>query len=60
MYHYLTVDIVMRDCESIEDAMNKCSDLMPQYPDESTKHMESWAFLKVREPSTGKIEEFDG
>jgi hypothetical protein len=45
-YHYLTINVVMRDCDSIEDAHNKCSILMPQFPDENTKSMESWEIIK--------------
>lgn len=45
-YHYLTINVVMRDCDSIEDAHNKCSVLMPQFPDTNTKYMESWEIVE--------------
>lgn len=48
-YHYITVNIVMRDCDNEEDAKAKCSILLPQYPDENTQHMESWEIVKVDE-----------
>jgi len=57
MYHYITVDIVMRDCESITDARRQCTKLLPCNPDETTKYMESWSILKIREPSTGNVDE---
>ena len=44
----------MRDCDSIEDAIKKCGILLPQYPDENTVHMESWAISEVYETATGK------
>lgn len=47
MYHYVTVRIVMRNCETIEDATQKCSNLMPYNPDENTQHMESWEITEV-------------
>jgi hypothetical protein len=49
MYHYVTICVVMRDCESSDEAEYKCGILMPQYPDENTKHMESWEIAEVRE-----------
>ena len=49
MYHYITIEVVMRDCESIEDAKQKCGILLPQYPDENTQYMESWEIMEVRE-----------
>ena len=49
MYHYITVQIVMRDCDSDDDARKKCGNLMPQYPDENTRHMESWEIVEVRD-----------
>lgn len=49
MYHYITVEITMRDCKSVEDAKQKCGILLPQYPDENTQHMESWEIIEVRE-----------
>jgi hypothetical protein len=55
MYHYVTICAVMRDCTSTDDAIRQCGKLMPQYPDETTKHMESWVVVEVSEPSTGKV-----
>jgi hypothetical protein len=49
MYHYLTVTIVMRDCESKTDAKRKCVKLLPCHPDENTVYMESWEIVKVVE-----------
>lgn len=54
MYHFLTISVVMRDCESLEDAKQKCGQLLPQYPDENTVHMESWEIITV-ESRTGTI-----
>jgi hypothetical protein len=54
MYHYITIDIVMRDCESITDARRQCTKLLPCHPDETTKHMESWVISEVYETATGK------
>ena len=54
MYHFLTISVVMRDCESLEDAKQKCGQLLPQYPDENTTYMESWEIVTV-EPRTGTI-----
>lgn len=50
MYHYITIDVVMRDCKSADDAREKCGELMPCNPDENTKHMESWYITRVRNP----------
>ncbi len=50
MYHYVTIHVVMRDCKSKEDAIEKCGILMPQYPDENTKYMESWEIIKAISP----------
>jgi hypothetical protein len=47
MYHYITVDIVMRDCDSPVDAVRRLNSLMPQNPDETTQHMESWSVEQV-------------
>lgn len=47
MYHYLTLQVIMRDCKSADDAREKCADLMPQYPDKNTKYMESWFISRV-------------
>jgi len=55
MYHYITITTVMRDCRDKDDAIEQCSKLMPQYPDETTQHMESWTIVEVSEPSTGKV-----
>jgi hypothetical protein len=49
MYYYITVDIVMTDCKSVEDAKAKCSCLLPYHPDENTRHMESWEIIDIRE-----------
>lgn len=49
MYHYITVEIVMRDCKSVEDAKRKCERLLPYKPDENTYNMESWEIVEVRE-----------
>jgi hypothetical protein len=49
MYHYVTICVVMRDCESASDAEIKCSSLMPHNPDENTMYMESWEVVEVRE-----------
>lgn len=57
MYHYITITAVMRECKDKDDAIRQCSMLMPQYPDETTQHMESWTIVQVREPSTGKVYE---
>lgn len=54
MYHYVTINAVMRDCHSIGDAIEKCGILLPQYPDENTAHMESWVISEVYETATGK------
>ncbi len=48
MYHYFTIEVVMRDCESVDDARSKCADLMPQNPDENSRYMESWFVTKAR------------
>ena len=60
MYHHLTITVVMRDCDDKDDAISQCSKLMPQYPDETTQHMESWTIEEVREPSTGKVYDESG
>lgn len=49
MYHYVTVEVVMRDCESVEDAIQKCERLLPYKPDENCTYMESWEIVEVRE-----------
>jgi len=60
MYYFLNISVVMRDCDSMDDAIRKCSRLMPQYPDETTQHMESWTIEKVRESSTGETRDESG
>jgi len=49
MYHYITVQIVMRDCHSEEDAQMKCERLLPYNPDENSTYMESWEIIDVRD-----------
>lgn len=49
MYHYINVEIVMRDCESVDDAIERCESLLPLCPDENTVYMESWEIMEVRE-----------
>lgn len=49
MYHYITLQVVMRDCTSVNEAIEKCESLLPQYPDENTVYMESWEVVKVVE-----------
>lgn len=48
-YHYITISIVMRDCDSVSDAVVKCETLLPYKPDENTQYMESWEIVKVVE-----------
>lgn len=48
MYHYVIIHAIMRDCKSKEDAEQKCKALLPQYPDENTKHMESWEIIESK------------
>jgi len=43
MYHYVNLDIVMRDCENSEHALRELFKLLPRHPDESTRHMESYS-----------------
>ena len=50
MYHFLTISVTMRDCKSLEDAKQKCQDLLPKYPDENTTYMESWEIVTVEQP----------
>jgi len=52
-YHYVTVQIVMRECESKTDATEKCSQLLPYNPDENTKYMESWEITNIRSSDNG-------
>lgn len=56
MYHYITLNIVMRDCESIEDAIKRCETLLPQNPDENTQYMESWEIVQVGTPYDQLVE----
>lgn len=49
MYHYITLDIVMRDCKDEVDARLKCERLLPYNPDENSTYMESWEILEVVE-----------
>jgi hypothetical protein len=58
-YHYIHAEFVMRDCKSIEDAIKQFERLMPQHPDESAIHMESWAVLTVHDPVTGESREIE-
>jgi hypothetical protein len=48
MYYYMTIQVVMRDCENAQDALEKCSRLLPYHPDENTTHMESWEITEAR------------
>jgi hypothetical protein len=52
-YHYVTVQIVMRDCESETDARRNCVKLLPCHPDETTKYMESWEITNIRSSDNG-------
>lgn len=52
-YHYVTVQIVMRECESKTDAKRKCVKLLPCHPDETTKYMESWEITDIRSANNG-------
>lgn len=59
-YYYLTLDVVMRDCHSAQDAVVKLNQLMPENPDETTTYMESWAIEKIRNPEiASKREQYD-
>lgn len=49
-YYYVTLDVVMRDCDSPVDAVRQMTRLLPQHPDETTQHMESWSVEAVRWP----------
>jgi hypothetical protein len=42
MYQFLTVHVTMRDCETKEEAIERLSQILPQYPDENTTYCESW------------------
>ncbi len=54
-YHYITVSIVMRDCESATHAKVRCEELLPCDPDENTKYMESWEIVEIRAADTARI-----
>jgi hypothetical protein len=58
MYHYLTIEVVMRDCESPDDARSKCADLMPCNPDESSRYMESWFVTHARSSNDEETQVF--
>lgn len=49
VYHHLEVHFVMKNCESKEHAIDILSNLLPQYPDETTKYMESWVIIGSEE-----------
>ena len=42
MYQFLTVHVTMRDCETKEEAIERLSQILPQYPDENTMYCEEW------------------
>lgn len=48
-YHYITVQFVMHDCESVEDAVKTLESMLPYMPDATTAYMESWEIQKVVE-----------
>jgi hypothetical protein len=54
MYHDIQAEFVMRDCKDIDDAIKQFERLMPQHPDETAVHMESWAVLTVHDPVSGE------
>jgi hypothetical protein len=56
MYHYITVSIVMRDCESETDARRQCVKLLPCHPDETSKFMESWEIVQVVEAKNDGVD----
>ena len=49
VYHHLEVHFVMKNCETKEQAIARLKDLLPQYPDETTKYMESWVIIGSEE-----------
>lgn len=49
MYHYITIQVVMRDCQSEKEAREKCERLLPYNPDENSTYMESWEITEVRQ-----------
>jgi hypothetical protein len=59
MYYYITVSIVMRDCESETDARRKCLKLLPCDPDATTKYMESWAIAEIRAANSNESQVLD-
>jgi hypothetical protein len=59
MYYYITVSIVMRDCESETDARRKCVKLLPCDPDATTKYMESWAIAEIRAADSNESQVLD-
>lgn len=56
MYHYITVQFVMRDCDSKGDAIVRLETMLPYMPDENTKYMESWEIVEVREAKPQVLE----
>jgi hypothetical protein len=50
MYHYVTIEVVMRNCKSAEDAKQKCERLLPYKPDENCTYMESWEITRSASP----------
>lgn len=54
MYHYVTVEFVMRGADSNEEAIQHLADLLPRYPDENTTYMESWQVVESVNPTTGE------
>lgn len=48
-YQHLEVHVLMRDCETKEQAIARLKDLLPQYPDENTKYCESWVIIGSEE-----------
>jgi len=49
MYHYVNIEFVVRDCDTIYEAVKQCESCLPQYPDETTKHIESWNTMRAYE-----------
>lgn len=47
MYHYIILEVVMRDCKDEVDARLKCERLLPYNPDENSTYMESWNIVEV-------------
>jgi len=54
MYHHIVAEFVMRGCDNLDDAIKQFERLMPQNPDESAVHMESWAIATVHDVNTGE------